>query len=322
MSDTILLHAGYEKDLETAALNPPSGVPYVITEEFFEYVRSTNDTPIEEVIGRRPIEHREVVVPATAGRPQIVLSVFTPRRRLAVAPGFYHIHGGGMWAGNRFWGIETVLEWVELFGVVCASVDYRLTPEHPDPVPSEDCYAGWVWFSDHADEFGVDPDRIMIGGSSAGGGLSAAVALMARDRGGPRPCAQLLMCPMIDDSMSTVSTRQFMTEGRWSGGTNEVAWRALLQERYGTDDVSPYAAPARAADLSNLPAAFIDVGAAEIFRDEATQYALRLWAAATPAELHVWEGAFHCFDAAVPTASISRTARDTRTDWVRRHLLG
>lgn len=218
--------------------------------------------------------------------------------------------------GDNLTGIEVPLEWVTEFGATCVSVDYRLAPENPDPAPVEDCYAGLVWTHDHASELDVDPDAIMVAGGSAGGGLAAGTVLMARDRFGPPVAAQLLMCPMLDDRGTSRSGQQFDDDGPWSRRSNETGWRALLGNRAGGDDVSSYAAPARAADLSGLPPTFIDVGSAEIFRDESVAYASGIWASGGRAELHVWPGGFHEFDMVVPDAGLSRRARDTRTRWV------
>ncbi|KAJ5642095.1 hypothetical protein N7490_006095 [Penicillium lividum] len=174
--------------------------------------------------------------------------------------------------------------------MVCVSIEYRIPPEHPDPTPIEDCYAGLKWTGMNARSLGINPKCLMVVGSSAGGGLAAGTALLARDRDGPELCAQVLICPMLDDRNLTISIQHI------------------------------YAAPARATDLSNLPATFIDVGTAEVFRDEAVAYASLLWKCGVQAELHVWSGGFHGFDLLAPDACLSVKARDTRTAWVRRLL--
>ena len=213
------------------------------------------------------------------------------------------------------------LDWAEELGLVVVSVEYRLAPEHPHPAPVEDCYAGLLWTAAHAEEIGGDPDRVILAGGSAGGGLAAALALLARDRRGPRPLGQLLMCPMLDDRNDTLSAHQMAGLGVWDRTANETGWNALLGEARGTDDVEPYAAPARATDLSGLPPAFIDVGSAETFRDEDVPYATRIWQAGGSAELHVWPGGFHGFDGLVPQAALSVDARGACLRWLRR-LLG
>jgi acetyl esterase/lipase len=161
-----------------------------------------------------------------------------------------------------------------------------------------------------------------VAGGSAGGGLAAAVALLARDRGGPPLLAQLLMCPMLDDRNDTPSAQQMAGLGVWDRTSNETGWTALLGAARGGPDVSPYAAPARATDLSGLPPAFIDVGSAETFRDEAVTYASRIWQAGGVAELHVWPGGFHGFAALAPQAAVSREANNAQRSWLRRVLAG
>jgi acetyl esterase/lipase len=237
------------------------------------------------------------------------------------APAIYHIHGGGMVAGDHRTGIDAAVDWVEELGVVVASVDYRLAPEHPHPAPVEDCYAGLVWTVDHAAALGIDPERVVIAGTSAGGGLAAAVAQMARDRRGPSLIGQLLMCPMLDDRNETPSSHELDGEGVWDRHENLAGWRALLGQAQGGPTVSPYAAPARALDLAGLPPAFIDVGSVETFRDEDVAYAARIWQAGGIAELHVWPGGFHGFDQIAPDATLSRAARSARRAWLRRLLV-
>ncbi|WP_440710942.1 alpha/beta hydrolase [Herbiconiux sp. YIM B11900] len=276
--------------------------------------------PIADLIGDRPIHHEERTVPGPEGAPDITLSIFRRTDHVAGGPGIFHTHGGGMIIGDRFTGAEEYLTWVLEFDAVVVSVEYRLAPENPDPAPVDDSYAGLVWFAGHAEELGVDPLRIVIGGGSAGGGLAAGVALKARDLGGPALAGQLLIYPMLDDRNETVSSHQVDGFGVWDRGSNDTGWDALLGDRRKTDEVSVYAAPARAADLSGLPPAFIDVATAEVFRDEDVAYATRIWEQGGVAELHVWPGGFHGFDAMAPQAALSREARAARVAWLRRIL--
>ncbi|GAB7106198.1 alpha/beta hydrolase [Streptomyces phaeofaciens JCM 4814] len=267
-------------------------------------------------------EVEDRVVPGPEGSPEISLLICRPTGPAPARPRpvVYHVHGGGMVIGTNRVGVDFALDWARELDMVVVSVEYRLAPEHPYPAPVEDVYAGLLWTAEHAKELGGDPERIVIAGASAGGGLTAALALLLRDRGGPRPIGQLLLCPMLDDRNDTPSAHQMAGLGVWDRTANETGWTALLGERRGGPDVSPYAAPARAEDLSALPPAFLDVGSAETFRDEVVAFASRLWQAGGIAELHVWPGGFHGFDGFAPQAALSRSARAAHVDWLRRLL--
>jgi acetyl esterase/lipase len=251
----------------------------------------------------------------------VPLLVCRPTAATPPYPVIYTIHGGGMVAGTNHSGeLVGELDRAQTLGLAVVSVDYRTAPEHPDLAPVEDCYAGLRWVSDNAAREGFDPDRIVASGASAGGGLAAGVALLARDLGGPRLAGQMLFCPMVDDRCDTASSVQFDGRGIWDRVSNLTGWTALLGDRRGTGTASCYAVPALAADLSGLPPAYVDVGSAEALRDEAVSYASRIWQAGGQAELHVWSGAFHSFDEWVPRARVSRAARDARLTWLRRLL--
>ncbi|HEY1973475.1 MAG TPA: alpha/beta hydrolase [Pseudonocardia sp.] len=260
-------------------------------------------------------------IPGPPGQPELLVSVLRPGGPTTSGLGVCFLHGGGMFLGNRFQGASQLVDWVTSVGAVVVTVEYRLAPEHPHPAPVEDCYAGLHWTAEHADELGIDPKRLVVAGASAGGGLAAGTALLARDRGGPALAGQLLIYPMLDDRNNTASANQFEGIGVWDRGSNQTGWTALLGEQRGSDSVSPYAAPARATDLSGLPPTFIDVASTETFRDECVGYASALWLAGVPAELHVWPGGFHGFDLFAPSARISGQAREARIAWLNR-LLG
>jgi acetyl esterase/lipase len=181
--------------------------------------------------------------------------------------------------------------WCPRLRCVGVAVEYRVAPETPYPGPLDDCYAGLTWTFEHAGELGIDPARIGVYGASAGGGLCAAVALLARDRGEVSLAFQLLECPMLDDRQITPSSRHAGLP-MWSRESNEFGWRCYLDDLYG-GDVPAYAAPARAVDLAGLPPALVIVGGADGFRDENIDYALRLNQAGVPAELHVLPGGPH-----------------------------
>jgi acetyl esterase/lipase len=264
----------------------------------------------------------EHTLPGPAGAPDVTLIVCRPTASTAPVPALYHTHGGGMIIGTARDGLSEVLDLAGAVGAAVVSVDYRLAPETPHPGPVEDCYAGLTWTAEHAQELGLDPDRLVIVGASAGGGLAAALALMARDRSGPALAGQLLMCPMLDDRNDSPSVHQMAGGRTWNRSDNQVGWTALLGAARGGPDVSPYAAPARATDLSGLPPAFIDVGSADSFRTEDVDYANRIWLVGGVAELHVWPGGFHGFEGMAPQANLSKAAVAARGDWLRRLLEG
>ena len=245
-------------------------------------------------------------VPGAPGDPDIMVRVYTPSGVAEPAPGFLWIHGGAMVVGSvamddlrcKAVALET--------DCVVASVEYRLAPEHPHPAPIEDCYAGLKWFSANSGRLGVDRDRIAVGGSSAGGGLAAALALLARDRGEVDVCFQQLIYPMLDDRNVTPSSHYIDHPKMWTRRANIAAWAALLGKPAGAEGVSPYASPARAEDLSGLPSAFIIVGEFDMFLDEDIEYAQRLSRAGVPTELHVFPGAFHGSERYLPKSQTSK----------------
>lgn len=238
----------------------------------------------------------------------------------AALPGYLFIHGGGMIMGSIDATDLDCEAFVEQVGCVVVSVDYRLAPEHAYPAPVEDCYAALRWVADQADDLGIDPERIAVGGQSAGGGLAAGTCLLARDRGGPAVAFQVLVYPMLDDRNDTASAREFAGILSWSHEHNTSGWRAYLGDAAGGDDVPIYAAPARAEDLSGLPPAIVQVGELEVFRDEDIAYATRLLQAGVPTELHVYPGAFHAWDAFAPEAAVTVQAVRDRVGAMRRAL--
>ncbi|MFF1574491.1 alpha/beta hydrolase [Leifsonia sp. NPDC058292] len=289
--------------------------------------------PIEAQVAGRAVEWENRMIPGPIGAPDVELTIIRPldgtrhgtqdgarHGARSLAAGVLGIHGGGQVLGTRFFGTPELIELAVDYGMVGVAVEYRLSPEHPGTAAAEDCYAALCWLAANADELGVDRDRLIVSGASAGGGLSAAVALLARDRHGPALAGQLLNCPMIDDRNDTVSSLQYDGIGAWDRNNNDTAWTAILGADRFTDAVSPYAAPARAGDLSALPPAYIEVGSAEVFRDEDIDYARRIWAAGGVAELHVWSGAYHGFSGFSPDANVSRAAIAARDSWLRRTL--
>jgi acetyl esterase len=205
-------------------------------------------------------------------------------------------------------------------GAVVVTVEYRLAPEAPFPAPLEDVYAGLVWFAEHAADYGVDPARIAIHGISAGGGLCAGLALLARDRGGPAIAFQYLGVPEVDDRLTTPSMTAFTDTPIWNRPNAIVSWDSYLGEGVpGSADVSPYAAPARATDLSGLPPAYVSTMAFDPLRDEGIAYGLALLAAGVPVELHLFPGTFHG-STLIEGAAISKREITERVAVLRRAL--
>jgi acetyl esterase/lipase len=205
-----------------------------------------------------------------------------------------------------------VSRYVARTGVPMLSVQYRLAPEHPHPVPVEDAYAGLAWLAGHAAELGIDPGRIAVMGDSAGGGLAAGVAIASRDRQGPAIARQLLLYPMLDDR--TTAPDPFIAPfAGWSYDDNATGWDALLGAGHENRDVDPAAAPARLKDARSLPPAYIEVGQLDVFRDETLRYALTLSQAGVPVELHMHPGVPHEYDAIAFDADVSLRAQADRS---------
>ncbi|WP_420368472.1 alpha/beta hydrolase [Curtobacterium sp. L1-20] len=296
--------------------------PFVLSDETLPRMRQLDVTEeaLDARLRSRGLERRSTTVPGHRGDP-IRLAIIQRIGRTGPTAGVFTIHGGGMMFGHHLSNLESYDAWLLDHDVVLCSVDYRLAPEHPDPFPVEDCYAALVWVAAHAEELSIDPDRLVIAGQSAGAGLAAGTALLARDRGGPAIAAQVLVSPMLDDRDRSVSTLQIDGVGVADRQMTRAGWEAYLGSRRATDDVSVYAAPARATDLTGLPRTYIDCGSAEVFRDETVAFASGLWAAGVDAELHVWPGAFHGFTSMAPEAAVSRSATAALADWTTR-LLG
>ncbi|HEX4402246.1 MAG TPA: alpha/beta hydrolase [Galbitalea sp.] len=320
-SERELARPPYDIELGAVLTAMAEMLPTSITPEMIVPARGQSfGPPIDEALVARGVDHEIRVIPGPVGEPDITVSIFSKRNRIAGGPGIYHIHGGGMILGDRMLGVEGLLDWIVDLDAVAVSVEYRLAPEHPDPAPVDDCYAGLVWMAEHADDLGFDANRLMVIGGSAGGGLSAGVVLKARDLCGPAIVGQVLECPMLDDRNQTVSSHQFVGTGTWDRNSNDTGWDAYLGDRRHTDSVSIYASPSRATDLSGLPPTYIDCGSAEVFRDEDVAYATAIWAAGGICELHVFAGGFHGWEGFAPQAALSAAARDSRDRWVRRLL--
>lgn len=257
------------------------------------------------------VERTDHVVDESTG---VVVRVHRSTSVSGHAPCVYWMHGGGLVLGSYTGEDARFDRWCQIFGIVGVSVEYRLAPETPYPGPLDDCYAGLRWVYEHADEIGVDRSCIGIGGASAGGGLAAGLALLARDRGEIPVAFQLLIYPMIDDRQVTASSSWI--DPIWPPAANTYGWTAYLGAAKGGPGVPPYAAAARATDLAGLPPTLIAVGAIDGFSDEDIDYAVRLRHAGVPVELHVFPGAPHAFDTFAPTSPIAQRATADVEAWL------
>ena len=255
-------------------------------------------------------------VPGPEGEPDITVRVYRPVNVTGSLPGIYFIHGGGMVLGSVAEEDAVATMVCDQVGAVVVSVEYRLAPEHPHPAPVEDCYAGLVWMARNAAELGIDPDRLAVYGGSAGGGLTIATTLLARDRGFPALRFQMPIYPMIDDRNETASSHEITEIGVWDRAGNIEAWKWYL----GDGKPDQYAAPTRAEDLSGLPPTYIDVGTVDLFRDEDIEFATRLMQAGVPTELHVYPGAFHATEVLAPECGLAQRVWERRFDALRRAL--
>ena len=264
------------------------------------------------------LDIEDTPIPGPEGAPDVCVRVYRPRQhRDAAVPGLLYIHGGGFVVGNLETEHAGAVRIATDLGVVVVSVDYRLAPEHPYPAGLEDCYAALQWMHGAAGELVIDRDRIGVMGGSAGGGLAAGLALLARDRGGPQLCFQFLGIPELDDRLDTPSMRQFTDTPLWNRPSAIRSWEWYLGGN--TTDVPPYAAPSRATDLTGLPPAYVSTMQYDPLRDEGIVYAMRLLEAGVPVELHQYPGTFHG-SSLVMTAGVSRRQAAEMIDVLRRGL--
>ncbi|KAH6680551.1 Alpha/Beta hydrolase protein [Halenospora varia] len=306
----------FAPDLENILINGPlKSIP--LNKETLPVMRKT---PEDLITSDPELSLEQTSIPGPSGAPDLELAIIKKKTSTAIGPRpcVYYIHGGGMVMGDRL--AFAHLDWVKQLDVVVISVEYRLAPESPQPALTDDCYAGLSHISSNPTKFGIDAEKIIICGHSGGGGLAAATALMARDKKGPKLFAQMLIYPMLDDRMITVSSKQYAEKGVWTAAQNVPAWDWILSGKAGSEDVSIYYAPARAEDLSGLPTTFIDCGAAELFRDEDIAYATKLLAHGVQTEMHVWPGAWHAFDLFAAGTPLSTAALNAQRDWLKRLL--
>ncbi|UHA73740.1 alpha/beta hydrolase [Paenibacillus sp. 481] len=287
-------------------------------EENIEWSRSLLSNP--------PIEKSEHVhttsrmIPGAAG--EMLVKIYEPAQRTGTKlPAMLWIHGGGYVLGHPDMDDALCERFVQAANCIVVSVDYRLAPEHPYPAAIDDCYAGLTWMTDEAESLGIDVGRIAIAGASGGGGLTAALALMARDKGGPALIFQMPLYPMIDNRNVTASSHEITAQNAtWNRTNNVEAWRMYLGKHSDDSVISPYAVPARADSLAGLPPTYTCVGQLDLFRDETIEYVTRLAQAGVDVEFHLYPGCFHVFEVFVPQAEVSQRASQSYIDAMARAL--
>lgn len=254
------------------------------------------------------------------GAPDVTVRVYIPRERQTNIPGLLYVHGGGFTVGNLESEHGIAGEFSRELGIVVVSVDYRLAPEDPYPAGLNDCYAALLWMHTNAAELDIDSSRIGICGQSAGGGLAAGLALMARDKHGPGICFQALGIPELDDRLETPSMKSFTDTPLWNRPSAILSWQLYLGSiELGSPGVPIYAAPARATDLSGLPPAYITAMEFDPLRDEDILYGLSLLQAGVPVELHTYPGTFHG-SGIIPHVAVSQRYNQDVLGAVRRGL--
>jgi acetyl esterase len=267
--------------------------------------------------GSESVRWDDRLIGSGSGRLEVRVRVYRP----AAAAGrgaVLFLHGGGFILGDLEHDHAACLRLTRDIQCSVVSVDYRLAPEDPFPAAIEDCYTALMWMSDHCDELGIDPEHLAVGGSSAGGGLAASLAIMAGDRSGPPIAFQFLLYPMLDDRMDTASMAAFADIDGWNGAVTRQCWNYSLGDER---PVSPYAAAARAHDLSGLPAAYVMLAQLDPLRDEGLTYAGRLMDAGVPTEVHCFPDVPHGFDIRAPDARVSRRAHEQITAAIRQALV-
>lgn len=262
-----------------------------------------------------PLAVADRLVPGLADDPDVAVRVYAPAGRGEVLPGLVYIHGGGFVIGSVDGDDARTREIAAAAEAVVVSVEYRLAPEHPFPAGLRDCFAVLTYLAKNAAELGIDPRHIGVAGNSAGGGLAAATALMARDQGGPELCMQYLSIPELDDRLETPSMRAYTDTPVANRANVIITWQHYLAGQQAT----AYAAPARAADLTGLPPSYVAVCEFDPLRDEGIEYAQRLVQAGVPVELHLYPGTFHGSSRITSAAISQRMSRDS-SEAIRRLL--
>ena len=251
-------------------------------------------------------------IPGQDDRTKIRLRIYKPVSSVAPMPVLIWLHGGGYVMGKPEMDDRSCIDYVHRLGITVVSVDYRLAPRHPFPAGLDDCASALQWVGANSDRLGFDPQRIAVGGNSAGGGLAAALVQLARDRLEIKPIFQLLVYPMLDDRTVLRTDIDDRSNIAWDQKSNRFGWESYLAKPCGAEDVPAYAVPARRQDLAGLPPAWIGVGSLDIFHAEDVAYAQRLIECGIECEMKVVAGGFHGFDVFNPKLPVVQDFRQSQ----------
>ncbi|MCA1783574.1 MAG: alpha/beta hydrolase [Intrasporangiaceae bacterium] len=284
-------------------------------------IRLLRKMPLGRLFSLPPGVRAQVRTAYVSGREPVAVHLYEPRHRTLPSGVLLWIHGGGYLFGSAEMGQSFGGRVARELGVLVVSVEYRLAPEHPFPAPLADCYTALRWVHDRAEELGVDPERIAVGGESAGGGLAATLVQLAHDRGEVPVCFQLLVYPMTDDRTALRADHGDTGRVGWDPQSNLFGWTSYLGRPPVADSAPEYAVAARREDLTGLPPAWVGVGDIDLFHDEDVEYAERLRAARIDVELHVVPGMPHGADTSAPDTPLMREFTDRKVAALRRFLV-
>ena len=246
----------------------------------------------------------EKMIPGPKGAPDIKLRIYEPAGRgVELLPCGLYFHGGGYVFGSVLRQNDLCVRMAKNVGMMVISVEYRLAPEYKAPAPLEDAYEALVWLDKNGSSIGADPSRIAITGMSAGGGITAALALMTRDRKGPKPVLQVPLYAMLDCRADSVSQKAVTSHKVWCYDYSKIGWGAYLD-----GEADCYISPALAEDLSGLPPVFSYIGTVDPLLDENVEYWTRLIRAGVPVEYHIFPGCYHSFEISVPDSGYAKMA--------------
>lgn len=315
------LDADIDPEFRSILTQPPAYLGAWSSERYIRRIGRDIIFPAPIVAPDENVDVSGMRIPGPDGGPDIRLRIYSPKSRSGKLPGLMLFHYGGYTIGSPEHEDALCYQYVSDVGCVIVAPAYRLAPENPAPAAYEDCYAAWLWLSENADLLDIDKNRIAVTGLSSGGGLTLAVCLMARDRGGPMPCFMMPVAPTIDDKLATPSSRQFNDPRALNYDSCRKIWNMYLGKGHeDRDDISPYAAPARERDLRGLPPCYCYVGGLDPHRDETINLVSALARAGVQTSFSLYAGGIHAFQLEIPEAKLSRQAISA-AEWALRRAL-